>query len=80
MDFLGYLQNNSNTVGASRQGVCITSSEFSDLHGVFMTPDNFLKSTIVFTIRALIMGKYSTWVNDKDNYMIPNIVLKDKEI
>jgi hypothetical protein len=35
--------------------------------------DNIAEVFSVFTARRLITGKYSTWINSKDEYMIPNI-------
>lgn len=36
-------------------------------------PDNFLRVTANFTARRLVTGPRATWVNCKDEYMIPNV-------
>lgn len=40
-------------------------------------PDNFLRCIPYFTARRLITGPYATWVNCKDEYMIPDTTHKD---
>ena len=39
---------------------------------MFLTEENILKSTTLFTSRRLVSGQYANWVNDKDEYLAPN--------
>ena len=71
---LGVLVSNATIVEKNDQSVCIISSK---MKGHFATyeifPQNFNRICVNFTARRLITGPYATWVNCKDEYMIPNI-------
>ena len=66
---LGYLGNNSNNVGMSEMYSAIYSSCSSRAHGYSITADNFDRCTALFAARKLIVGN---WINDKDEYLVPN--------
>lgn len=70
---IGYYVNVSNTVYENSGNVFITSSCAAKANGISIIPDNFKKVVSNFAARKLISGKYANWINDKDEYMIPNI-------
>ena len=80
MDTIGYFVNNTNTVPKNNESVILLSSMFANQHGFYILKDSILKASIVFTARKLITGKYHTWLNDHDNYLVPRILLHDKEV
>ena len=69
---LGYYFNISNTVEKNNMEVFLVSSCTKSGHGVSVLDSNFLKVCSNFTARRLITGQYANWINDKDEYMIPN--------
>lgn len=74
---LGYCVFAGNNVEQSGQLVSLLSSCFNTGHGVSVLPENFKRVCIAFTARRLITGQYATWVNCKDEYMIPDTTHKD---
>jgi hypothetical protein len=56
------------------------SSEFSSQNGIYIAPENLFRVNITFIVRVLTTDKYSTWVNDKDSYITPDIALNDEEV
>ncbi len=69
---LGYYVNVGNSVYKNTTDVFIVSSTSSMAHGISIIEENFLKVVCNFSARKLITGKYSNWINDKDEYLIPN--------
>lgn len=68
---IGFLMNDSNNVYANTQGVYILSAPVT--RHIKITPitrENYKKCCSLFTARKTIR---SNWLNQKDNYMIPNI-------
>lgn len=53
--------------------VYLLSSASSTANGISIFPENFKKIVSNFAARKLITGKYVTWLNDKDEYCVPNI-------
>ncbi len=70
---LGYCVNSANSVNENNTYVIITSSASCKGHGVSITKDNFMKVTSNYAARKLISGKYSTWINIRDEYFKPDI-------
>jgi hypothetical protein len=69
---LGYFLSQSNNVVENNQGVSFLSSPSSKGNGFSITISNFNKSNSLFTSRRIISGKYATWINWYDEYMVPN--------
>ena len=70
---MGYYYNKSNSVYKNSGEVYIVSGTSSDAHGTSIIEENFKKVASNFTARRLISSKYANWVNDKDEYLVPNI-------
>lgn len=70
---LGYYYNVSNIVDNNNQLVFIIPSGCATGNGYQIMPENFRRICVNFTARRLITGPYATWVNCKDEYMIPDI-------
>jgi hypothetical protein len=68
--FIGYLHDHSNNVQYNTKGVGMYSTIFSGTHGLFVTQTNFNRVVCAFTARRLIQ---SDWINQKDEYLKPNI-------
>lgn len=71
-DFLGGFFTNSNIIEKNGQFVAITSAMMGDSNCINLTKENYLRVVSYFTARRLITGQYATWINGKDEYMIPN--------
>ena len=70
---LGYLVFGGNNVYQNNQMVTLLSSCYNTGHGISVLPENFDRCVQGITARRLITSKYANWVNDKDEYMIPDI-------
>lgn len=66
---LGYVVCSQNNPRANAQGQSILSSCFSSKNGISITPTNFDKVTIHFSVRRLIIGNWKNWY---DEYLVPN--------
>lgn len=70
-DAIGFLMNDSNNVYANTQGVYILSAPVTrHVKTTIITRDNYKQCCSLFAARKVIK---SNWLNQKDNYMIPNI-------
>lgn len=69
---IGYMMFNANNIEQSKQFVSITSSCMAGANGVSIVSENIGKAIQGFTARRLITGEYATWINCKDEYMVPN--------
>ncbi|MGG7212871.1 hypothetical protein ACQPUY_04545 [Clostridium nigeriense] len=70
-DAIGFLMNDSNNVYANTQGVYILSAPVTrHVKTTTITKENYKKCCSLFAARKVIK---SNWLNQKDNYMIPNI-------
>ncbi|MBW6411015.1 hypothetical protein [Clostridium weizhouense] len=68
---IGFLMNDSNNVYANTQGVYILSAPVTrHVKTTTITRENYKQCCSLFAARKLIK---SNWLNQKDNYMIPNI-------
>lgn len=65
---LGYFYNNSNCVQYNSQGVAIFSTIFGSAHGVEIMEDNIINVFMMMSARQLVKP---TWINEKDEYMVP---------
>lgn len=70
---LGYYVNVGNSVYKNTTDVFIVSSTSSMANGISIIPENFMKVVSNFAARKLITGKYAHWINDKDEYLVPDI-------
>ena len=70
---LGYYFNISNIVEKNSTQVFIVSSCCKSGHGISILPINFDRVVSNYTARRLMTGKNATWINSKDEYMIPNL-------
>lgn len=70
---LGYYVNGGNNVYKNNTDVYLLSSAGSVGNGISIIKDNIEKVCVNFATRKLISGKYNTWINQKDEYLIPNI-------
>jgi hypothetical protein len=66
---LAYMVSVANSVYKNVTDVFMVSSTSSMGHGFSVTKDNFFKTTSLFTARKTITP---TWVNCKDEYLVPN--------
>jgi hypothetical protein len=70
----GVLVSAANNVMENNQNVRILTGGNSSNHGkFFFTLDNIFECSIIFSVRKLIIGQYSNWLNQKDEYLIPNL-------
>lgn len=66
---LGYFLNDSNNVFKNPLSVALFTSPSTISKGPSIVPDNFMKVISTFTARKSIK---TTWINQKDEYMVPN--------
>lgn len=71
-DSLGYYVNVGNSVYKNATDVFIVNSCASTANGCSILPENIDRVVSNYAARKLITGKYADWVNDKDEYMVPN--------
>jgi len=69
----GYLVVGGNNTYQNNQMVIILSSCYNTANGVSIIKENLFKCCVAFAARRLITGKYVNWINDKDEYMLPDI-------
>jgi hypothetical protein len=67
-DAFGYLVCSQNTPRANGQGQLFLSSCFSSKNGISIFKENFINSTLFFTVRRCVKGD---WMNWYDEYMAP---------
>ncbi len=73
-EYFGTITWQGNNVMGNSQFVTIFSGN-GNLSGkgrMFLTQSNIKKMITLFTSRKLISGQYATWINDKDEYLVPN--------
>lgn len=68
-DALGYYVNVANNVCSNAQNVYFVSSCSSMANGISVMPQNYERVVANFASRKLIVGN---WINDKDEYLVPN--------
>lgn len=68
----GYLVDSGNNVDENTSRVFWLTSCRGAGHGVSALNENFEDCCSAFSARKLISGEYATWINCKDEYMIPN--------
>ena len=69
IDGLGYFYNKCNNVGTSGMHCSIWSSAYNGGHGYGISIGNFNEVCLTYSVRKLIEN---TWINSKDEYLIPN--------
>lgn len=70
---LGYYINVSNNVYKNTSDVFLLSSTATMGHGISITKENYVKVVSNFAARRIITGKEITWINQKDEYIKPNL-------
>ena len=68
-DALGYMHNNANNVQYNGTLVGLYGSPFAAAHGLPIMENNFNRVIALFAARKLIE---QNWLNDNDEYMVPN--------
>lgn len=68
----GYLVDSGNNVDENTSRVFWLTSCRGAGHGVSALNENFEDCCSAFAARKLISGEYATWINCKDEYMVPN--------
>jgi hypothetical protein len=76
-NFLGFLHNNANSVQFNGQYVGLYTMPFASSHGVSFNKEGFWESIMMFNARKLIK---LNWLNDKDEYLAPNVNHKKYEV
>ena len=67
---IGYFLNDSNNIYANSKYVGLFSAPHAHGHGLNVFPINYEECISLFSARALIT---STWINQKDEYLKPNV-------
>lgn len=68
----GYYVNSGNSVYDNNNDVFILSGCSTRGHGISILPNNFSRVMANFAARKCMTGKYATWINNKDEYCLPN--------
>lgn len=71
-DAIGYMRSSSADVGGSNKFVFLMSSPYGHGDGTSVTPANFHRSMAIFSVRKAVKA---TWLNDRDQFTIPEAVL-----
>jgi hypothetical protein len=66
---IGYMLSNANSVQSNSTNVALYSTGVYKGNGFSVTPDNFKHVVTLFTARKLIQPD---WLNEKDEYFMPN--------
>ena len=72
---IGFLVCAGNDVQHAGQNTFILSSIYGTVGGLYITPENFEKASIVFTVRKIVKH---TWQNDRDQFLQPTDELTDE--
>jgi hypothetical protein len=72
---IGQMLCDSNDLQHASQRTAIFSSGYSSAGAFYITPENFWKVAIIFTIRRIIKP---TWLNDRDQFLQPTKPLTDE--
>ncbi len=75
-NYMGYFQNNANSLYYNPCFVSMFSGNFSGANGLSIISENFRKVCALFTARKSVK---STWINQKDEYMAPDETHPDYE-
>jgi hypothetical protein len=71
-DAFGYYVNSGNSIYDNASDVYLLSGCSTRGHGISVMPSNFIKVMANFAARKCMIGQYSDWKNNKDEYMVPN--------
>lgn len=71
-DSIGSFISSANNVNENTQFVALLSCMSGAAKALNLGKQNFDRVISLFTARKLITGPYATWINCKDEYMIPN--------
>lgn len=77
LEMLGSSIFNANNIEHNTQLVSLGSAMFTPASAKVVVPENFKRVCVAFAARRLITGQYATWINCKDEYMIPDTTHKD---
>lgn len=76
---IGGFFSDSNCIEKNNQFVALGSAMFSSAASKCIHPLNFDRVISLYTARRLITNEKISWVNSKDEYMIPNTALPEYE-
>lgn len=73
-DAIGWMTSKPNSVYYNDRSVNIMSVPYSDYRtaGFSITPDNLFQAVAFFAARRCITGRHMNWLNQKDEYLMPN--------
>lgn len=74
-DAIGFLVCKGNDLQNAGQSTFLLSSIYGSVGGLYITPENFEKASIVFTVRKIVKH---TWQNDRDQFLRPTGELPDE--
>jgi hypothetical protein len=72
---IAFLVCKGNDLQNAGQSTFLLSSIYGSVGGVYITPENMSKASIVFTVRKIIKH---TWQNDRDQFLQPTEPLTDE--
>ena len=72
---IGQMLCDSNDLQHASQRTALFSSGYCSAGAYYVTPDNFWKSTVIFTVRRIIKP---TWLNDRDQFLQPTKPLSEE--
>ena len=72
---IGQMLCDSNDPQHAGQRTAIFSSGYSSAGAYYITPDNFRKSAVIFSVRRLVKPN---WLNDRDQFLQPTQSLTDE--
>ena len=72
---IGYMCTGTNDVQNASKYTFLLSSAASRGNGMYITPDNLDKATILFTVQRIVKP---TWQNDRDQFLQPSGELTDE--
>ena len=74
-DAIGYMWCDSNDFQKASTMTAIFSSVWGQGHGFYITEENLLQASTIFTVRRVIK---QTWLNDRDQFLQPTEPLTDE--
>ena len=68
-DAIGYMLCDSDNPAMGQRKTSILSSAYGNGNGFYITADNLIKASIMFSVRR---ATKHTWLNDKDQFYVPS--------
>jgi hypothetical protein len=72
---IAYMYCGVNDLQHAEQQTVIYSSVYGGGNGFYITPDNLIQSSVIFSVRRLVKP---TWLNDRDQFLQPNTQLSEE--